>query len=110
MPDIPLLPEKGFPVQVKKTVNLLNQRTKKLEDFTADEPFRLLVADANIRLSGSEEFLRLMSVLAQLDESGVIEDLLNPNGGVGDGRVTAEYWDADSSTVKTANFVVDTGA
>jgi hypothetical protein len=105
MADIPMLPEKGFPVQVKKTVNQLNQRTKKLEDFTADEPFRLLVADANIRLSGSEEFLRLISLLTQLEESGILTDLLN-GGGFGNAVVTAEYWDSVSNTVKTANFSV----
>ena len=100
MPEIPLLPERGFPVKVKKTINQLNQRTKKLEDFTADEPFRLLVADANIRLSASEELLRLLSLLSQLDESGIIDDLFLSS------VVTAEYWDATSSTVKTADFLV----
>lgn len=106
MPFIPLLPERGFPSKTKQVANLLNLRTRKLEEMTADEPLRLEVSEANIKLSASEELLRLLSVISQLDESGIIEDLLNGEAGIGNSSVSAQYWDSATSTVVTAQFVI----
>lgn len=88
-----LVPEQGFPRALRKAINYLWSLCSSLREVRGVEPIRVLKTEGNIVVYLNEDAQRALITLA---------------GGGLTSTIEAEYWDADSSTVKTANFVVQT--
>jgi hypothetical protein len=86
-----LVPEKGFPVSLRRAINYLWSLCSSLREVRGVEPIRVIKTEGNLVVYLNED--------AQKAVQGLIS-------GTAGNTINAEYWDANTNTVKTADFVV----